>query len=130
VFLDAGHGGIDPGSVGQTQSGQPIDEAAVTLSVELDTMAVLRAKGFEVVVSRTRSETVARPGPGDVSGNLFTVQGEDREIGARDVCANMAKAAVLIGIYFDAAASPTNAGASPGTTRSGRSPRRTSDWPH
>jgi N-acetylmuramoyl-L-alanine amidase len=110
VFLDAGHGGIDPGSVGETQSGQNVDEAAVTLPVELDTMALLREKGFEVVVSRTRSETVARPEAGDVAANLFTVQGEDREIAARDICANMAKAAVLIGIYFDAGGSPTNAG--------------------
>src|ERR1039458_2426908 len=27
VFLDAGHGGIDPGGVGETQSGQTVEEA-------------------------------------------------------------------------------------------------------
>ena len=36
VFLDAGHGGLDPGGVGETQSGQTIYEADETLPVELD----------------------------------------------------------------------------------------------
>src|SRR5271165_677897 len=74
VFLDAGHGGIDPGGVGETQSGQSIEEADETLPVELDAMNLLRAKGFTVMVSRTGAETVIRPLPGDVSGNLFTAQ--------------------------------------------------------
>ncbi len=52
VFLDAGHGGLDPGGVGETESGQTIEEADETLPVELDTMGLLRAKGFTVVVSR------------------------------------------------------------------------------
>ena len=110
VFLDAGHGGIDPGGVGQTDTGQTIYEADETLPVELDTMQLLRAKGFTVVVSRTRAETVIRPQSGDVSGNLFTVQGVHDDVAARDVCANMAKANVLVGIYFDAGASTSNAG--------------------
>ncbi len=111
VFLDAGHGGLDPGGVGETQSGQTIYEADETLPVELDTMKLLRAKGFTVVVSRTGAETVIRPQPGDVSGGLFTAQGEHDDVGARDICANMAKADVLVGIYFDAGGSPYNAGA-------------------
>jgi N-acetylmuramoyl-L-alanine amidase len=110
VFLDAGHGGLDPGGVGETESGQTVYEADETLPVELDTMALLRAKGFNVVVSRTKDETVLRPGPGDVSGGLFTVQGEHDDVAARDVCANDARANVLVGIYFDAGGSPLNAG--------------------
>jgi N-acetylmuramoyl-L-alanine amidase len=110
VFLDAGHGGLDPGGVGETESGQTIEEADETLPVELDAMGLLRAKGFTVVVSRTKAETVARFGPGDVSGGLFTVQGEHDDVAARDVCANTAKANVLVGIYFDAGGSPLNAG--------------------
>ena len=110
VFLDAGHGGLDPGGVGETESGQTIYEADETLPVELDTMALLRAKGFTVVVSRTKAGTVARFQPGDVSGGLFTVQGEHDDVAARDVCANMAKANILVGIYFDAGGSSLNAG--------------------
>ncbi len=110
VFLDAGHGGIDPGGVGQTETGQTIYEADETLPVELDTMQLLRAEGFTVVVSRTKAETVIRPQSGDVSGNLFTVQGVHDDVAARDMCANMAKADVLVGIYFDAGASTSNAG--------------------
>ena len=111
VFLDAGHGGLDPGGVGETQSGQTIDEAHETLPVELDTMRLLRAMGYTVVVSRTKAETVLRPRAGDVSGGLFTVQGVHDDVAARDICANMAKADVLVGIYFDAGGSPYNAGA-------------------
>jgi N-acetylmuramoyl-L-alanine amidase len=110
VFLDAGHGGLDPGGVGETTSGQTIYEADETLPVELDTMALLRAKGFTVVVSRTKAETVARFQPGDVSDGLFTADGEHDDVAARDVCANMAKANVLVGIYFDAGGSSLDAG--------------------
>jgi N-acetylmuramoyl-L-alanine amidase len=110
VFLDAGHGGIDPGSVGETESGQTIYEADETLPVELDAKNLLVARGYTVVVSRTEDESVSRPGPGDVSGGLFTVQGEHDEVAARDECADLAKANVLVGIYFDAGYSSYNAG--------------------
>ncbi len=110
VFLDAGHGGLDPGGVGETASGQTIYEADETLPVELDTMKQLRSKGFTVVVSRTEAETVIRPQPGDVSGGLFTVQGVHDDVAARDICANTAKANVLVGIYFDAGGSSYDAG--------------------
>jgi len=110
VFLDAGHGSIDSGSIGVTTSGQTIYEATETLPVELDAMELLRAAGFSVTVSRTRSSPVARPLPGDVSDQLYTLQGELRDVASRDVCANMAKAKVLVGIYFDAGATPSNAG--------------------
>jgi N-acetylmuramoyl-L-alanine amidase len=110
VFLDAGHGGLDPGGVGVTESGQTIYEANETLPVELDTMALLRAQGFEVVDSRTRNSTVARIKPGDQSGGTFTVQGEHNDVAARDDCANRARANILVGIYFDVGASPENAG--------------------
>lgn len=53
VFLDAGHGGLDPGAVGVTESGRVIYEADQTLPVVLDTMTILRRAGFRVVVSCT-----------------------------------------------------------------------------
>lgn len=110
VFLDAGHGGVDPGAVGTTQTGQTIYEADATLPVELDAMGILRAEGFRVVVSRTRDSTVLRLGPADVSGGVLSLQGAHDDVAARDVCANDAKANALVGIYFDAGGSPQTAG--------------------
>jgi len=110
VFIDAGHGGIDPGATGITESGQTIHEADQTLPVALDAMALLRAQGYRVVVSRTRASTVLRLGPGDEATGVLTLKGMHDTIASRDVCANMAKANILLGIYFDAGTSPTNAG--------------------
>jgi N-acetylmuramoyl-L-alanine amidase len=110
VFLDAGHGGPDPGAVGETESGATIYEKNITLPVELDTAALLRADGYRVVVSRTTGGPVAIIGPGDISEGVYTDAGAHREVAERDVCANLAKASVLIGIYFDAGASSENAG--------------------
>jgi N-acetylmuramoyl-L-alanine amidase len=110
VFLDAGHGGIDPGGVGQDENGNTIYEADETLPVELDTMGLLRAKGYTVVVSRTENTTVSRPQPDDLDEGVFTAQGVHDDVAARDTCANMAKANVLVGIYFDAGGSSYDAG--------------------
>lgn len=110
VFLDAGHGGIDPGGVGTTDSGTMIDEAHLTLPVELDAMQMLRAKGFRVVVSRTEQSTVVRLGPGMTSGGVLTLEGSHDDVVARDICADDTHASVLVGIYFDAGSSPENAG--------------------
>jgi N-acetylmuramoyl-L-alanine amidase len=110
VFLDAGHGGIDPGGVGTTEAGSTIEESHETLPVELHAMALLRAKGYRVVVSRTTNSTVVRLGPGDESGGVLTLQGSHDDVVARDECANDAHARVLVGIYFDAGSSAENAG--------------------
>jgi N-acetylmuramoyl-L-alanine amidase len=109
VFLDAGHGGIDPGGVGSTEAGATVEESTVNLAIELDTMASLRAQGYSVVVSRTENTTVTRLTPGDVDGSLLTTQGVFNDVSARDVCANMAGANVLVGIYMDSG-EPWNAG--------------------
>ena len=87
VFLDAGHGGIDPGGVGTTSAGTAIDEAHLTLPVELDAMQLLRAEGFRVVVSRTTQSTVVRLGPGMESGGELTLAGiPRRRRGTRRLC--------------------------------------------
>ena len=110
VFLDAGHGGLDPGGVGETESGQQIDESTINLPIELDTMAILRAQGFRVVVSRTKNTTVIKLGPGDTDGQLLSLQGSHDDVAARDICANKAGADLLVGIYMDAGGTPDNAG--------------------
>jgi N-acetylmuramoyl-L-alanine amidase len=101
VFLDAGHGGIDPGGVGTTQSGANVEESQVNLSIEMDVLALLRPQGYRVVVSRTQQSTVLRLTPGDVSDGELTGTAAHDDVAARDVCANMAKANILIGIYQD-----------------------------
>jgi N-acetylmuramoyl-L-alanine amidase len=109
VFLDAGHGGLDPGSVGLTESGKTIHEANETLAVELDAMALLRKQGFRVGVSRTTNNTVARLTAADIDGRLLTARGVHDDVAARAQCANQAHAKALVGIYFDAGAT-NNAG--------------------
>jgi N-acetylmuramoyl-L-alanine amidase len=110
VFLDAGHGGRDPGAVGTTQSGASVHEADLTLAVELDTAARLRAKGYRVVVSRTTNSSVVRLTPSEVSGTELSVQGAHDDVAARSLCADLSGASVLVGIYFDSGPSASNAG--------------------
>jgi N-acetylmuramoyl-L-alanine amidase len=109
-FLDGGHGGRDPGAVGTTQSGATIEEADETLPVEMDTAALLRARGYRVVVSRTTDASVVRLTPADVSGQELSLQGAHDDVAARDECANRAGANVLVGIYFDSGGSAQDAG--------------------
>ena len=45
VFLDAGHGGVDPGATGKTEAGRTVYEDDLALRVELDTLALLRSDG-------------------------------------------------------------------------------------
>ncbi len=73
-------------------------------------MALLRQQGYTVVLSRTTDSTVLRLQPDDVSAGVLTLLGSHDDEAARDVCANMARANLLIGIYFDAGSSPSNAG--------------------
>jgi N-acetylmuramoyl-L-alanine amidase len=110
VFLDAGHGGPDPGAVGTTESGENVHEADLTLPIELDTMEILRSQGFRVIVSRTGPTSVALLGSADLSGDELSPQGVVDDVGARARCANSAHANMLVGIYLDAGDSSANAG--------------------
>ena len=110
VFLDAGHGGVDPGATGEDQAGRPVYEADLTLQVELRSAALLRSAGFTVVLSRTANSLVGRLGAQDFSGGLLSPQGVHDDVAARDECADLAHATLLVGIYFDACPSSQNAG--------------------
>lgn len=109
VFLDAGHGGPDPGGIGRTAGGKTITDAGEALPVELDALALLRSQGFRVVVSRTTDSTVVRLAAADVNGTLLTARGVHDDVAARAQCANEGHADALVGIYFDTGG-PGNAG--------------------
>jgi N-acetylmuramoyl-L-alanine amidase len=110
VFIDAGHGGPDPGGVGRTSTGKLIDEAPLNVLVATDAATLLRRHGFSVVLSRTGPAAVARPMPGDLIGAAFTPTGRLRDLVARDLCADLAHADLVIGMDFNAASSPAAAG--------------------
>ena len=110
VFLDAGHGGLDPGASARRSRETQIEESHINLPIELDALALLRGKGFQVVVSRTEDTTVIKLGSGDTDGQLLTLQGSHDDVAARDVCANKSNANLLVGIYMDAGSSAQNAG--------------------
>jgi N-acetylmuramoyl-L-alanine amidase len=73
-------------------------------------MKLLRAQGFQVVVSRTLASSVVRLVPSDISNGVLTEKGAHDDVAARDICANLTKASVLVGIYFDSGTSPENGG--------------------
>jgi peptidoglycan/xylan/chitin deacetylase (PgdA/CDA1 family) len=101
VFLDPGHGGIDPGAAGVTRRGRPILEKQLTLAIALKTLRLLRGDGFRVVISRTTDTTVSRLGRGQRRGGALTVAADQRELRARIRCANATGAQVLLGIHLD-----------------------------
>jgi N-acetylmuramoyl-L-alanine amidase len=102
IFLDAGHGGADPGGMGYTLQWHTITEAWVNLQVEMDAMQLLTQQGFRVIVSRTNQGLVHPASPGDMYAGALTSRGLRADIAARDVCANMAGANLLVGIYMNA----------------------------
>jgi N-acetylmuramoyl-L-alanine amidase len=110
VFVDPGHGGLDPGAL-LTLSQGSVAEKQVALAVGLRALALIRHAGFRVVLSRVGDSTVARLGAGDLDGRLLTAEGVRHDISARTVCANAAHASVLLGIHLDAYQDPSVAGA-------------------
>jgi N-acetylmuramoyl-L-alanine amidase len=111
VFIDAGHGGIDPGGTGQTSGGATVTESAVNLAVALDAMKILTGKGYEVVLDRTGQTTVLKLTASDEVNGTESDNFVEADLAARDVCANDAGANLLIGIYQDAAVGdPSQAG--------------------
>ena len=101
VFVDPGHGGLDPGVSSQTSAGARLYEKDVTLAVGLDLLPLLRASGYRVVMSRTVDTLVAQPAAGDVQGNLLTAAGLHHDLVERVACANAAGANLLLSIHFN-----------------------------
>jgi N-acetylmuramoyl-L-alanine amidase len=105
VFLDAGHGGPDPGT-----SGSGVMEKDVTLAVELRLTALLRGDGYRVVDSRTGDTSVAKMSDADYDQGALRGSAVVKDLLARIDCANAAKADVLVAIHFNGFDDPTAGG--------------------
>jgi N-acetylmuramoyl-L-alanine amidase len=105
VFIDPGHGGLDPGVVGGTPAHQVL-EKDVALAVASQLSDLLRSAGFRVVMARTQDTTVIKLSSSDSVYGSLTASAEHRDLAARAACANAAGASALISIHFDAFADP------------------------
>ncbi|MGH7903748.1 MAG: N-acetylmuramoyl-L-alanine amidase family protein [Candidatus Dormibacteraceae bacterium] len=110
VFVDPGHGGVDPGALGTTSSGAPVREKDVTLGIGLDLLRRLREDGYRVVMSRVSDTTLARLGPADVTSGGLTNAAEHADTRARVECANAARAQIMISIHMNAFDDPSVGG--------------------
>jgi N-acetylmuramoyl-L-alanine amidase len=110
VFVDPGHGGLDPGAVGSQSNGQEVAEKDVTLAVGLDLAHRLVDSGYEVVLSRTTDTSVAVMTQGDQTAGALTATGVRHDALARVACANAAGASALVSIHFDAFDDPSVGG--------------------
>lgn len=106
VFLDAGHGGLDPGVVGESG----LREKDVTLAVAIRLTALLQSDGYRVVLSRTKDSSVVKPSASDSVNGALTASGEHRDLVTRAACANAADASVMLSIHFDAFDDPSVGG--------------------
>ena len=109
VFIDAGHGGLDPGVVG-TVAGHQVLEKDATLAVASRLSDLLRADGYRVVMARTKDSTVLKLSTTDSVMGALTASAEHRDLAARAACANAAGAAALVSIHFDAFSDPSVGG--------------------
>jgi N-acetylmuramoyl-L-alanine amidase len=110
VFINAGHGGLDPGVVGRTASGGTVREKDATLAVATRLTSLLTADGYDVVMARTKDTTVARLSAADSSYGAISSNAVHRDLVARTACANAAGADVLVSIHFDGFVDPAVGG--------------------
>jgi N-acetylmuramoyl-L-alanine amidase len=109
VFIDPGHGGLDPGVVGGTAAHQVLEKDA-TLAVARRLSDLLRADGYRVVMARTQDTTVLNLTAADSVMGALTGTAVHRDLLARVACANAAEAAALVSIHFDAFTDPAVGG--------------------
>jgi len=109
VFIDPGHGGLDPGVVGSA-GGKQVAEKDVTLAVATYLSALLRDDGYRVVLSRTQDSTVTQLLPPDSVYGSLTADAAHRDLVTRVACANASNASVLVSIHFDGFNDPTVGG--------------------
>jgi len=100
VFIDPGHGGLDPGVVGSAGGRQELEKDA-TLAVATRLSAMLRADGYRVVMARTADSSVAKLTADDSVTGAMTAAAVHRDLLDRAACANAGQASVLVSIHFD-----------------------------
>jgi N-acetylmuramoyl-L-alanine amidase len=109
VFIDPGHGGLDPGVVGES-GGQTVLEKDVALAVATRLAALLQGDGYRVVLSRTKDTSVTSLAAADSVSGALTASAEHRDLLTRAACANAANASALLSIHFDAFGDPSVGG--------------------
>ena len=111
VFLDPGHGGVDEGTSGTTETGERITEKAMTLSVALRTASILRADGIPVALSRENDSLPGLPASAyTADGTLLTADGVLEDLQRRIDEANASGASVFLSMHFNAFSDPSVGG--------------------
>jgi N-acetylmuramoyl-L-alanine amidase len=98
ICLDAGHGGSDPGAMSRAYG---VSEKQVTLDITLRLAEMLRAEGWNVVLTRSVDRDVSYAGSSD-----------KEELGARSGLANEQNTDLFISIHCNSAANTTVGGTS------------------
>ena len=106
IYVDPGHGGPDPGAVGNG-----LAEDTLTLAVGLQLKDMLRADGFHVILSRVADTSVAKLADSQVVNGVVTNSGVHIDTIARIACGNTAKADAMVAIHFNAFDDPSASGA-------------------
>ncbi|HEY1420384.1 MAG TPA: N-acetylmuramoyl-L-alanine amidase [Candidatus Dormibacteraeota bacterium] len=109
IFIDPGHGGLDPGVVGAA-GGRQVTEKDATLAVAIKLTALLRSDGYRVVMARTQDSSVAAQTASDSATGSLTDSAVRRDLLERIACANASNASVLVSIHFDGFSDPTVTG--------------------
>src|SRR3989441_8028168 len=109
VFIDPGHGGLDPGVVGMA-GGRQVLEKDVTLAVATRLASLLRADGYRVVLSRTADSSVAKLSTSDSVAGAMTGSAVHHDLGGPTLGANAAAASVLVSVHLDAFDDPSVGG--------------------
>jgi len=111
VFVDPGHGGVDPGAVTALGDGRRLVEKDLTLAVALKLARLLRAAGYRVVLARTGDTSVVRLGQENLADGAMRPTAARLDLQARIACANSSGASALLSIHFNAFDDPAVGGA-------------------
>jgi N-acetylmuramoyl-L-alanine amidase len=109
VFLDPGHGGLDPGVVGEV-GGRMVQEKDVALAVAKRLATLLQADAYRVVLSRTDDSSVMKLSASDTVTGALKATAVERDLVTRAACANASGATVLLSIHFNAFGDPAVGG--------------------